>query len=536
MDAANDIINCVNCNKTYDKPKILPCGNTVCQNCIQINLIENPQITSANDFKCFMCDETHFFPKDKCFPTNQPLSKLLSKEYKRFNLTGESADKLRICIEKIHTEKFELDNLSNNAKDFIKAECQKFKIDIDLAIERTIEQLHKIRDNFIDELNEYQLKTCEMYEKNKENYEGELKLDKMYEEFDQFEKDINKYDFLEAIKIAQDLAIKFNVKKVEIQNFIFGKNFINFKESFTKIEPNQVGMFNYSSLNNLDINLKDCLDFNKMNRMDFNLNNLVANKHPFKSDVEFQVLENGNYVIAYRNISDSFNDIIIVEPNFNILKCIHLPITDFSRIFKFKNRIIIRNRIYTREFVQIDTLVAINEEFAVKTISFQQNDKILYVTANEKYIFCLLDRSNQICFYNWNLEVINSFTPNNTSSPQCAFNLPIAAKVNQLEIIDENNFLFKYDNKLRFFNENGKFLNECVVTIDNVVVNQSKKQIIVWNKKMNRIIVLGSRGEVLCEINLFNFSNEDLNLSLFLDNFGNYVFVDLEYAVLYKLK
>ena len=114
--------------------------------------------------------------------------------------------------------------------------------------------------------------------------------------------------------------------------------------------------------------------------------------------------------------------------------------------------------------------------------------------------------------------------------------MPIAAKVNQLEIVDENYFLFKYDNKLRFFNENGKLLNECLVTVDNVVVNQTRKQIVVWNKKINKLIVLGSRGEMLSEINLLNFSNEDLNLNLFIDNMGNYLFVDLEYSVLFKLK
>jgi hypothetical protein len=535
MDSANDILNCVHCNRNYDEPKILPCGNTVCQNCILVHLIENPQFESKTEFKCFMCQEAHSFPQNKCFPINKPLSKLLSKEYKRFNITGESADKLKSCMAKIHTEKSELEHLSKNATDFIIAECQKFKIDIDLAIERSIEQLHKIRDEFLGELNEYQIKTISTHEKNKETCGDEMKLHEMYEELESFEKDLNTFDFLEAIKKAQDLEIKFIAKKVEIQNFIFDKNFISFKESNKKLEYNHVGMFSYSSLNNLDVNLRNCLDFNKMNRVDFNLNSLVENKHPFKSDVEFQVLENGNYVIAYRNISDSFNDLIVVEPNFNILKSINLPVTDFSRIFKFKNRILIRNRIYTREFIQIDTLVAIGEDFALKTISFQQNDKILYVTANERYIFCLLDRSNQICFYNWNLEIINSFTPNN-ALPQCAFNLPIAAKVNQLEIVDENYFLFKYDNKLRFFNENGKLLNECLVTVDNVVVNQTRKQIVVWNKKINKLIVLGSRGEMLSEINLLNFSNEDLNLNLFIDNMGNYLFVDLEYSVLFKLK
>ena len=90
---------------------ILPCGNTVCQSCIQKNLVDS-KISDLNEFKCFMCEEIHKFPQNKPFPVNRPLAKLLNKELKRFNLTGESADKLNLFLDRIQKEKCEIDNLS----------------------------------------------------------------------------------------------------------------------------------------------------------------------------------------------------------------------------------------------------------------------------------------------------------------------------------------------------------------------------------------------------------------------------------------
>ena len=273
MDAVSEILNCIGCNKSYDCPKILPCGNTVCQKCIHTHLLENKNDASS-EFKCFMCEEEHSFPKNNCFPTNQPLSKLLDKELKRFNLTGESSDKLQSCLNNIQKEKYEIENLRKNAVDFIMTECQHLKVDIDLAVEKSIERLHTIRDDFFGQLDDYQNKTVDAFESNKEKI-VDLNLEKIYEEFENFEANQNKFDFVQAINIAQELSEKFHLKKTEIQNFIFNKNFISFKENSAKINSSQLGSFHYSALNNLNVNLKDTIDFNKMYRIDFNLNKLV---------------------------------------------------------------------------------------------------------------------------------------------------------------------------------------------------------------------------------------------------------------------
>jgi hypothetical protein len=58
----DELKNCPHCIKEYQDPRILPCGQTLCLECIE-NEIEN------KEFECHNCLSTHQIPSSG-FPQN----------------------------------------------------------------------------------------------------------------------------------------------------------------------------------------------------------------------------------------------------------------------------------------------------------------------------------------------------------------------------------------------------------------------------------------------------------------------------------
>ena len=52
-NAVINILNCKNCLERLDKPKILPCGETICSFCTSSLKIEDKM------FKCLVCKQKH---------------------------------------------------------------------------------------------------------------------------------------------------------------------------------------------------------------------------------------------------------------------------------------------------------------------------------------------------------------------------------------------------------------------------------------------------------------------------------------------
>ncbi len=70
-----DLTVCLNCDKKFIEPKVLPCGNIICENCVfEINK------TPRKVFNCLFCAQEHNMVDD--MPTCQQIKKF--KYYKRF--------------------------------------------------------------------------------------------------------------------------------------------------------------------------------------------------------------------------------------------------------------------------------------------------------------------------------------------------------------------------------------------------------------------------------------------------------------------
>ena len=270
------------------------------------------------------------------------------------------------------------------------------------------------------------------------------------------------------------------------------------------------------------------MEFDKLSKIDFNLNRLLGKKNPFqfRSDLSFQVLENGTYAISFRDSSDKLYYLAFFDSEWTLKKTISLPVQTESgglRMYKYKNTILVSN-----SSDWCNRIMVVDESFELKSKDLEQDDEILGITANEKYIFCLMN-SSTINFHDWNLELISSFTPasQDENMPFC-----VPSEISQLEIVDAK-FVFKYENKIRIFDEDGRLLNECSITYDEFLVNHAKSQLVVWNREAHMVSCLSYTGQLLGEISLQEIGND--NLSLCFDETGEFLFVDLKNFIVHKV-
>ena len=87
-------MSCKYCKNAFDEPKFLPCGATICNRCIQVNIISTAA-DSSTSYKCLMCEDTHEFPANNSFKTNIQLMELLNLKTNK----TESDLKLKQTIE-----------------------------------------------------------------------------------------------------------------------------------------------------------------------------------------------------------------------------------------------------------------------------------------------------------------------------------------------------------------------------------------------------------------------------------------------------
>jgi hypothetical protein len=146
-------LKCSFCYERFNDPRVLPCGNTCCLNCI-IN-----ERNMTNSFECKLCKDTH----ETNDPTKYPISHLVN------NLLKKTEHKISSQFIKMGFKE-EFDKFKNKTKDLID---KNFNFDKHLSeyCETMRHQITVRTESIINCLNEHCDKMC----KQIDNYENEKK-------------------------------------------------------------------------------------------------------------------------------------------------------------------------------------------------------------------------------------------------------------------------------------------------------------------------------------------------------------------------
>ena len=103
----NNFLNCKKCEGRLDEPKLLPCGNSICSQCVSLI-----QLTNYREFECLVCQDKHEMPKNG-LPISKALVDILS--IKSLDVSrGNAFETLQGTLKEIENNKIGLKHHLNN--------------------------------------------------------------------------------------------------------------------------------------------------------------------------------------------------------------------------------------------------------------------------------------------------------------------------------------------------------------------------------------------------------------------------------------
>ena len=335
-------------------------------------------------------------------------------------------------------------------------------------------------------------------------------------------------------------------KKDEIQDLVHGNQFLKFAKS------SPVGSISCSKVNNSRAKT-NCIDMADMSQTYLNLNRLIKNTHPFVKDIQFQVLANGNYAVAYKNIGN-FYDLAFLSPELGLLKCVELKNSASTLVMKnYKNKLLLITNHKEKEgfgyekYVRSDLMVFDDfyelTKVSISTKNIFSDNKQNYfsaVTANENCIFCFMP-NKYIYMYDWALHSNSITYHSNFILNYYTFKIPVeysqlnSFRINQLELLDDL-LIFNAQNKLLIFKDNGLLVKEIDFNEEyfNCEINHALKQIVRIDRSKNELTIYDSGGILQNKIELKNVPSSSLN-KFYFDHLGNILIVDLNLSLICKM-
>ena len=149
----NRILNCQRCKQKFDEPRVLPCGKTICSNCIYS--IENKVMAkNSPDFDCSLCMEQHCVPESE-FPINEVAYNLMSAQPNEV-FRSELVFNLRSNLNQIQNYLSQLSSDLNNGIDKIKDHCIELRREVQLKTEQKILEINQMNESLIQQIDNYE--------------------------------------------------------------------------------------------------------------------------------------------------------------------------------------------------------------------------------------------------------------------------------------------------------------------------------------------------------------------------------------------
>ena len=217
-DAINRLLECPKCNEAGRDMKVLPCGESICEICLDDQVFKSKEAKSKS-IECFLCNKAHVVPEEG-FITNEGLKKLAKLELEATEISrGEEANELISILNGIRTTRVEIEQLAQKPENVIDDKCRDLtnEVEVDVAVETVHKRLDEMRERVLEEINAYKTERLkELLEEDKfVNWRHELS--RLLEKTTEFEKKWNDYlgeatldkkRLDEAIKSAQSLNDK----------------------------------------------------------------------------------------------------------------------------------------------------------------------------------------------------------------------------------------------------------------------------------------------------------------------------------------
>ena len=252
----NKKLVCFICHDSLYEPKVLPCGNVLCNYCYKLILINQSPDLPHNVIKCTACRDLHDLPKNG-LQTCALISKLVQEkptEIYRGSIHTYLKNNLKCMASKID----ELDYSFRNASDRIRDHCYNLRFDIQLAKEVMINELEKKSQQLIAQVDSYEADCIQKFECGKDEDVADFKknFQACIDEMTAFKTEwsdyilkaqLNEESLLKANYLANERVIKLRKQEVLLKSVMFSENLLSFKKSIS-LDANLIGSLQQSTI------------------------------------------------------------------------------------------------------------------------------------------------------------------------------------------------------------------------------------------------------------------------------------------------
>ncbi len=127
-------LNCPKCQRRYDEPKILPCGKTICNTCLNA-------FSGLTAITCPFCGESHQIPERGLPVCELRLNLLLTTPEEVYR--GQNVEDLKRALKNLIVRTQQLNLALKNGAKHIQAYCNALRLDVQSATEKIIKQVKR---------------------------------------------------------------------------------------------------------------------------------------------------------------------------------------------------------------------------------------------------------------------------------------------------------------------------------------------------------------------------------------------------------
>jgi hypothetical protein len=520
-----EIYNCPVCTNKYEPdghvPKLLPCGKTLCDECIEKKL-ERKSIKSSRDncyyLSCSFCSDEHQLTKNG-FPVNELLIALLnssnekindeldesvssSKEIESLRTKSEKYRKVKILLNEIEINSKDLDLSINTSKEKLTQYFASIEKEINSHTDKLIDDLRKSRDYLIKEI-EMHKNSAVSYLNEGLNENSNLQLfrqdcKKNVAKLNKLTKanENNDRELIEIANLADELNEKIISTRIFFENCI--KSDLKLIKSKYKIEPSLIGRLEFRKVkyaadyetlsrglnshrslesttsttntprneiktNNLDLNRIKIINYSKVPFNTKNVLTCVLNNKLIVKVTEQSIIEDYSYKINLKLINSENNVIKKINEEMGSYRLKKIQASTFGNYIGI---------IFTNKFLDNYNCLKLydgNQLKLIETIDLHYTPVDLFLNKSGIYV-----RSNNYNLnmnkYDYNLKHIKSFGQSvNTND---SYYIPQSAKLSFIH--EEKLYFIDYENaKIRILNEqSGKYMKPLMMT-DDICVNKN---------------------------------------------------------------
>jgi hypothetical protein len=240
------ILNCPCCNKIFDDPRILECGNSISYKCASkaVN-------ASKETINCPLCKQKHILTKSGLIP-NIELDKLVKNESKR--ILCVLVDELKLKLDNIQTQKKSFSNDLKMGEFEIKDFCNIIREDIMSVSEIFFKRVQEQRAYLIRQVNEYESECVKQLGKIKN--ENKIHFERVIEEANKLSNEWTKYIELKSLnqekiitgcKKADECIEKLKAETFDLQKSTFNGKVLKFEKKISQTD-NLIGSIYFEDI------------------------------------------------------------------------------------------------------------------------------------------------------------------------------------------------------------------------------------------------------------------------------------------------